>query len=145
MVDLAVGAIVLIGMMIFYRVPVGPALLFLPVLLLIQTLFTAGIALIISMANLFLRDVKYIFDMVLSLWMFATSVVFPIALVGGKLGQVLMLNPMTPIIEAYRDVIIFGRLPPFGPLAIATALAVVTMAIGWLIFHRAEYRFAEAA
>ena len=145
LVDLGVGAIVLVGLMIYYQVAVGPALLFLPVLLVIQTLFTAGIALIISMANLFLRDVKYIFEMVLSLWMFATSVVFPISAIGGKLGQVLLLNPMTPIIEAYRDVLLFNRLPPFGPLAIATAVAVVIVGLGWLIFHRAEYRFAEAA
>lgn len=145
LVDLAVGTIVLVGMLIYYQVAVGPAILFLPVVLLIQTLFTAGIALIVSMANLFLRDVKYIFEMVLSLWMFATSVVFPISAIGGKLGQVLLLNPMTPIIEAYRDVILFNRLPPLGPLAVAAALAVVTVAIGWLIFHRAEYRFAEAA
>jgi len=145
LVDLAVGSTILIGMMVYYQVPPTPALLFLPVLLLIQTIFTAGIGLIIAMANLFLRDVKYLFEMVLTIWMFATSVVYPVQLIGGKLGVLLMLNPMTPIIDGYRSIILRGQLPEAGPLAVAAALAAVTLLAGWLVFHRAEYRFAEYA
>jgi ABC-type polysaccharide/polyol phosphate export permease len=145
MVDLAVGAIMLVAMMIYYQVPPTPALLFVPVLLLIQTIFTAGIALIISMANLFLRDVKYIFDMVLMVWMFATSVVYPVQAVGGTLGEFLKLNPLTPIIDGYRLTILHGAIPPLAPLAITLAISVVTLFVGWVTFHRAEYRFAEYA
>jgi ABC-type polysaccharide/polyol phosphate export permease len=83
--------------------------------------------------------------MVLTVWMFATSVVYPVGLVGGKLGILLQLNPMTPIIEGYRSVILLGILPDFLPLAVASAVAVVTLLAGWLIFHRAEYQFAEFA
>jgi len=144
-VDLVVGSTVLIGLMIYYQVPPTPALAFVPVLLLIQILFTAGIGLLVAMANLFLRDVKYLFEMVLTIWMFATSVVYPVDLVGGKLGAWLKLNPMTPIIDGYRATILRGEPPAFGPLAIATALAVVTLLVGWLVFHRAEYQFAEYA
>lgn len=145
LVDLAVGATVLVGLLIYYHVPFTAALLFLPVLLLIQIAFTAGIALVVAMANLFLRDVKYVFEMVLTVWMFATSVVYPAEMVGGMLGSALKLNPMTPIIEGYRDVILRGHLPAMGPLALAAALSVVGLIVGWVIFHRAEYRFAEYA
>lgn len=144
-VDLAVGSTILVGMMFYYRIKPTPALLFLPVLLVIQVFFTAGIGLLISMANLFLRDVKYLFEMVLTIWMFATSVVYPVDVVGGKLGAVLRLNPMTPIIEGYRSVILRGDLPPVGPTLAAATLALATLVIGWLIFHRAEYKFAEYA
>jgi ABC-2 type transport system permease protein/lipopolysaccharide transport system permease protein len=144
-VDLLVGASILVILMIYYQVPVAPTLLALPALLLIQVCFTAGIALVISMANLYLRDVKYIFEMILTFWMFATSVVYPVSLVGGKLGVLLQLNPMTPIIEGYRYVILQGVLPPLLPLAGAAAIAVVTLLVGWLVFHRAEYQFAEFA
>ena len=145
LVDLAVGITILIAMMVYYQIRPGPALLFVPVLLLIQILFTAGIGLMIAMANLFLRDVKYFFEMVLTIWMFATSVVYPIDLVGGTLGAVLKLNPMTPVIDGYRATILRGELPAFGPLALAAALALVTVLVGWLVFHRAEYQFAEYA
>lgn len=145
LVDLLVGSTILIGLMLYYQIPPAWTLVFVLVLLLIQTVFTAGIGLLIAMANLFLRDVKYLFEMVLTIWMFATSVVYPVELVGGKLGTLLKLNPMTPIIDGYRATILRGELPALGPLAVATALAVVTLLVGWLVFHRAEYQFAEYA
>ena len=43
-------------------------------------------ALLLAMANLFYRDVKYLFEVIITVWMFATSVVYPIALVGGWLA-----------------------------------------------------------
>ena len=145
LVDLAVGATILIGLMVYYQIRPGPALLFVPVLLLIQILFTAGIGLLVAMANLFLRDVKYFFEMVLTIWMFATSVVYPVDLVGGNIAKVLKLNPMTPIIDGYRSTILRGEVPALGPLALAFVFAVLTVLVGWLVFHRAEYQFAEFA
>ena len=90
--------------------------------------FTAGVALLLAMGNLFYRDVKYLFEVVITVWMFATSVVYPVESVGGRLGQLLALNPMTPIIEAYRAVLLYGQLPPAGPFA-ATAVAVDPRAV----------------
>lgn len=145
LVDLAVGSTVLIGLMVYYQVPPSASLLFVPVLLLVQVTFTAGIALMVSMANLFLRDVKYIFEMVLMVWMFATSVVYPVERVGGSLGVALKLNPMTSIIDGYRAAILHGQPPSMTGLGVAAAIAVVTLTVGWLAFHRAEYRFAEYA
>ena len=60
------------------------------------------------MGNLFYRDVKYLFEIVITVWMFATSVVYPVEPVGGRLGTLLALNPMTPIIDAYRAVLLDG-------------------------------------
>ena len=142
LVDLAVGSLVLVALMIWYRVDVTPALLFVPVVLSVQMAFTIGIALLLSMGNLFYRDVKYLFEVVITVWMFATSVVYPVDLVGGKLGTLMRLNPMTPIIDAYRDTILFGRLPG-APFVAATVVSVAVMAAGWLLFHRAEFQFAE--
>jgi len=145
LVDMFVGASILVGLMIYYRIPVGLPLLFVPVLLIVQVVFTAGIALIVAMANLFLRDVKYIFEMVLTVWMFATSVVYPVDRIAGALGKLLRLNPMSPIIDGYRAVILRGEMPALGPLALAAGLALVTLVVGWVVFHRAEYQFAENA
>jgi ABC-type polysaccharide/polyol phosphate export permease len=144
-VDLLVGTSILIGLMIYYQLPPSPTLLLVPVVLLIQITFSAGVGLLVAMANLFLRDVKYLFEVVLTFWMFATSVVYPVELVGGRLATFLKLNPMTPIIDAYRALILRGEVPPWPPLAVASALALVVLFTGWLIFHRAEYRFAEFA
>ena len=120
-VDYLVGSLVLIAMMIYYRVPVTAALFFLPVVILVQVIFTSAVALFLAMANLFYRDVKYLFEVFVMLWMFGSSVLYPLNNLESKWRPLLALNPMTPIIDAYRDVILLGRLPAldqFGTVAL---------------------------
>ena len=142
-VDFVIGAVPLVLMMMYYRIPVTPALAFLPVVIAVQVMFTAGVALLLAMANLFYRDVKYLFEVLITVWMFATSVLYPIDLVGGRTGALLRLNPMTPIIDAFRTVLLKGTLPHPVPFAAAAMVSVVVFAGGWLLFHRAEFQFAE--
>jgi len=96
-----------------------------------------------SMANLFFRDVKYISELVITIWMFATSVVYPVDRIGGRLGAVLRLNPMTPLIDGYRNALLRGKPPGAEDLALATAISVIVFAIAWFAFHRLEFKFAE--
>ena len=142
-VDFAVGAVILVGMMIYYRIPVHPAIAFLPVVIVVQILFTAGIALLLAMANLFYRDVKYLFEVVITVWMFATNVLYPITGVGGTLGTLLSFNPMSPIIDAYRAILLRGELPAPMPFLMTTAIAIPIFALSWVLFHRSEFQFAE--
>ncbi len=143
LVDFAVGAVILAGLMLYYGVGLHPTIVLLPIVLLVHLAFTAGVALLISMGNLFFRDVKYLIEIVITLWMFATSVVYPVERIGGRLGQLLMLNPMTPIIEAYRSILLRGEWPAPGPFATAAAISLVLLLVSWMMFHRAEPLFAE--
>ena len=143
LVDFAVGSVMLVGLMMWYQVPVGLSLLWLPLVVAVHVIFTAAIALLLSMANLFYRDVKYLFEAVIAVWMFATSVVYPVDRVGGTIGELLRLNPMTPIIDGYRAVILLNSPPP-AALATAAALAVGLFAAVWVQFHRKEFEFAES-
>jgi lipopolysaccharide transport system permease protein len=144
LIDSLVGALVLLALMIYYNVHVGPALLFLPVVVLVQTLFTLAVALLLAMGNLFYRDVKYLFEIVINVWMFLTSVLYPIQLLGrGPLTTLLSLNPMTPIIDAYRSTILLNQLPDPAPFGAAALVSLLLVAASWLAFHRAEFRFAE--
>ena len=143
LVDFAVAAGVLAALMAWYGIPVHASLLFLPVVLAVHILFTSGIALLLAMSNLFFRDVKYLFEIVVTMWMFASSTVYPIERVGGRLEVLMRLNPMTGIIESYRAVVLYGTLPDpvwFGGTA---AAALALFVLSWLTFHRAEFRFAE--
>jgi len=141
-VDFLVASLVLVGLLVYYRVGVHWTLVLVPVVLLVHLLFTMAVALLLAMGNLFYRDVKYLFEIVLTVWMFVTAVLYPAGLVGGRLGLAMQFNPMTPIIEAYRDVLIRGVVPgaPFAYAAVVSALLLVW---AWLTFHRAEFQFAE--
>jgi lipopolysaccharide transport system permease protein len=143
LVDLAVGSTVLVGLMVYYGVAVTPAIMFLPVVMLVCMTFTAAMALFLAMSNLFYRDIKYLFEVAITVWMFATSVVYPVESVGGRLGQVLAINPMTQIIEAFRSVLLYGQLPPAGPFLATALLSFVLLAASWHSFHKAEFTFAE--
>jgi ABC-type polysaccharide/polyol phosphate export permease len=142
-VDFLVGAILLVAMMAYYRIPPSPALLFLPAVIAVQLIFTAAIALFLAMANLFYRDVKYLFEVLITVWMFATSVLYPIEGIGGVFGTVLHMNPMTPLIDAYRRMLFRGELPDLVSFGVVTVTSVVIFMLAWLTFHRAEFQFAE--
>lgn len=141
-VDFAVSASVLAALMLYYRIEVGWPILMLPVVFLAVVIFTTAVALLVSMANLFYRDVKYLFEIVIAVWMFATSVVYPIGRVGGRLGAVLALNPMTHLVDAFRGVLLDQQMP--GPaFAIAFAASLALLGVAWVTFHLAEFDFAE--
>jgi lipopolysaccharide transport system permease protein len=141
-VDFAVAAIALAALMVWYKVGLHWTVVLLPVVVLVHLALTVGLALILSMANLFYRDVKYLFEILLTVWMYATSVVYPVEQIGGRLAIAAQFNPMTPIVEAYRDVLIRGVVP--GPMfGYAAAVSLLALLVAWVRFHRAEFQFAE--
>lgn len=142
LVDFAVGSIVMISLMFWYGVTPGLHLLWLPLIVAVHLVFTLAVALLLSMANLFYRDVKYLFEVCIAIWMFATSVVYPVDRIGGTLGTVLALNPMTPIVDAYRSVILLNSPPPATFTSVAVA-SVLSLLVAWVVFHRREFEFAE--
>ncbi|MBZ0173579.1 MAG: ABC transporter permease, partial [Phycisphaerales bacterium] len=147
MVDFAIASLVLVFLMVWFDIGVGTTILWVPVIFLAQVLFMLGCGLFLSMANLFYRDVQYVFQVGIQLWMFATAVIYPIpATVSDDspvIGTLLRLNPMTPILDGYRDAIIHQRMPDFATAWPAFALIVVILYIGVWSFDRAQYLFAE--
>jgi len=144
-VDFLVAGVLMVGLMAWYDIPLGLHVLLLAAIVAVQLAFTGGLALLFSMANLYWRDTRHFTEVLLGVWMFATSVVYPLEGVEGWLGQLLALNPMTPVIDAYRAVLLEGRLPAAGPMAYAASVAVIVLFVGWITFHRNELHFAERA
>ena len=144
-VDFAVALCVVGVLMWYFGVPLRATALALPLVILVQFAFTTGLALMLAAANLLWHDVRYVFEVFVTLWMFASAVLYPMPRLDGVAGAVLALNPMTPIIEAYRDVLLRGVLPSSSTLGAAAVWAVAILVIGVALFQRAEPRFAEMA
>ena len=142
-VDFVVGLSILALLMLYYRIPLSTTALFLPILVAVQLMFTAGLSMLLAPANLYYRDVKYILEVLITVWMFATPVVYPTRQLTGPLGLVLQMNPLAPIIDGYRAILLRGELPNAIPFATAAVLSFVIFAVGWIVFHRTEYTFAE--
>ena len=147
-IDFLVGSIVLVGLIIFYAltgysiIVSWTAFLVVPVLM-VQIVFTCGVSFFLSMGNLFFKDVRYVYSVVITLWMFASSVIYPMKTSDPKIQFILNLNPMTPILDAYRDVLLRGKLPDWSTLGYSAFVAVTVFLIGWIIFYKMQYKFAE--
>lgn len=147
-VDFLVGSIVLVGLIIFYALTgysialSWTAFLIVPVLA-VQIIFTCGMSFLLSMGNLFFRDIRYVYSVVVTLWMFASSVVYPMKTPNPNTQFMLNLNPMTPILDAYRDVLLRGKLPDWNALGYSMLVAVIVFLLGWTVFYKMQYKFAE--
>jgi ABC-type polysaccharide/polyol phosphate export permease len=116
-------------------------LLWLPIPLVSLTCFALGIALLVGTFNVFFRDVKYFYEAGLLAWFYATPIFYPPEIIPDKFKLLLYMNPMYALLESLRAPIYLGAAPPIGMLVFGLALSLVTLAIGWIVFHRFESRF----
>lgn len=144
LVDFAVASLVLVALMAYYRVTPTSTVLLLPIVVAVHVMFTAAVSLALAMANLFYRDVKYLFEIAITIWMFMSSVLYPIELLGERSERLMMLNPMTSIIDAYRKVLLLGETPFTPAFGAASVVAVLLLGVVWTVFHRSEFAFAES-
>lgn len=131
-----------------------------PIVLMLIT-FTVGCGLMLSCANLFYRDVKYIVQVLLNFGVFATPVFFEPEMLGPKFGGIMLKLPLSPFIEGIDLAIVRGHnlLEPLSlpgskgmvevwspwMLGYAASLAIVSVFLGLRIFRRGSARFAEMA
>lgn len=121
----------------------SPYILFLPLVIFIQLVFMIGMGLLLSMATLFYRDVNFIFRAGVQLWMFATAVLYNLDATVGWKRTLILLNPMTPIIRAYRDCLLLNRSPLDKPFLLAAGTSICILLTAWWWFRRREDDFAE--
>ena len=157
--DTTIASIALAIALPFLGIVVSPALLWIPVLALLLVTFTSAAALFLSCANLFLRDVKYIVQLLLTFGIFFTPVLIEPSMLGPLGAKLCMLNPLAPMLEGVRLALAGHDL--LQPLVEVTSKGVSVLAwqpwyllyaAGWafgglaialLIFHRLEFTFAE--
>lgn len=142
--DFLVASTVLAGLMIYYDVAPGIGLALVPMVLMVQVAFSLALALAVSAGNLLYRDVQYILQVGITLWMFASSVVYPIPDTPAY-RWLIYANPMTPILNAYRDLIVGGKVALAPEFWVAGVISFVTLGVVWRWFRHVERRFGELA
>lgn len=143
LLDFGVAASLLVVLMIIFRVqPNFTGWLFLPLILAVQITLVIGLGLAASALNIFYRDIQPLLTLGIQLWFYATPIVYPISLVPERLLPFYYLNPMTGIIESYRDVLLYQSIPGFY-LATAALTSMFVLVVGYWYFKRVEYQFAD--
>lgn len=141
--NLGISTILLLSLMIGYRVSFHATFLLSPVILGIQIVLTLGLTLFFSALNVYYRDVGYFVGIGLRFWMYLTPVIYSLENVPSKYRQIYLLNPMAPIIDAYRRLILEGTLPNAGYVLYASLIAVVMLIVGYVTFKKLEPTFAD--
>ena len=143
LLDFAIAFAVLIILMLYSGLPVfSVSWLWLPAILLVQLVLILGLGLASAALNVFYRDVGYLLTLGLQLWFYATPIIYPASLVPERLRPLYFLNPMAGVIEAYRAVLLHQE-PPGPYLAISALIAIVACVVGYWLFKRVEFQFAD--
>jgi ABC-type polysaccharide/polyol phosphate export permease len=117
-------------------------LLAVPLMPILMTI-TVGMAWFFSALNFIFRDTERLLNVLIRLWMFVSPVMYSLVQVSPRLRHVFELNPLCFILECFRDVLLYHRVPPPSFIAGAIAAAIITATIGFVFFHICEPRFAR--
>ncbi len=140
--DLAIASAVLMVMLPCYGLGLHPALLMLLPLVAATVMFTAAVGAWSAAINVKYRDVRYLLPFAIQILMFLTPIIYPVSFVPARWRWALGLNPMSGIIQGFRDAV-FGR--PFQWPALALSFAMVSglALLAVLFFRRMEREFAD--
>jgi homopolymeric O-antigen transport system permease protein len=142
LVDFLIASSILFVMMPLYGVRLHASLLMFPVLVVLTMLLAVAIGLWASALTVKYRDVRYALPFAVQTWMFLTPIIYPVSFVPGHWRWLLVVNPLSGIIESFRAAV-FGK--PFNWLAlsIAVAITLVLFANAMRVFRRLEREFAD--
>lgn len=118
--------------------------LFLPLIIIAQYLFTLGILFITSSINVYIRDFEYIIGFFIQMLFYGTPILYSIDLFENtKIYNLLQLNPLGILINCYRDILYWGNMPHVKSLLLILGIGLVMCLIGLVVFKRLSRGFAE--
>jgi lipopolysaccharide transport system permease protein len=142
-IDFLIASTIFVALMLFYRIPIGSAILLLPFVLLVQIVFTFGISLFGAAINVFYRDIRFVIPLALQIMMYMSPIIYPTSIIPEKFLPFYYLNPMAVIIDTYRRIILYNQLPNWPYMGLATVISTVIMLLGYRYFKKAEREFAD--
>ncbi len=142
LVDFAIASALLVGLLIYYQIPVTASYLMLVPLVALTTLFALAMSVWLSALNVKYRDVRYALPFLIQVWMFTSPILYPSSLVPEEWRWLMALNPVTGIVEGFRAAL-FGREFDWAILGYSTAFTLAMLVFSAYTFRRMERYFAE--
>ena len=143
-VNMCLSLLVVLAVLIISGKGINPiALLFLPLIMIIEYCMALGFTLLLSGITVYFRDIEYFMNIFMMAWQFSTPVMYGIDMVPERFLFVFSLNPMTSIIVAYRDILYFKQIPNLSTLITAIVFAVIVLTFGFVSFSKLKMHFAE--
>jgi len=141
--DFMIGSGVLLVILAWYGRPITLHLLLAVPVIAVATTLTTGIALLLSALQVRYRDLGIAVPLILYLWMFSTPIAYPLGQIPGRYRMLFMLNPLTCIVESFREAILSSRAPSPQLLLVPAIVSLVLLPIAYAIFKQAETTMAD--
>ncbi len=142
-VNFLITCIIMAVFIIFSGVGFSVHALLFPLLVLIQYILILGLTFILSALTVFVRDIDHFVSVILMLGFYATPIVYQGEMLPKKFQIFLKLNPMAQLVEAYRSILYYHRMPDMTMLVIWGLGSVALLVVGYLIFKKLEKSFVE--
>ncbi len=119
------------------------ALLFLPLIIIFEYMLALGIAFIVSAITVYFRDLEQIIGVVMMAWIYVTPIMYNMDYVPEQYRKFVVLNPMTPIVEVYHQILYYRIIPTTNYLLLAFGTSMIVLILGFIIFAKLDKNFAE--
>ncbi|MBI5929648.1 MAG: ABC transporter permease [Chloroflexi bacterium] len=117
--------------------------IYLPMLILIQALFMAGLMLFLGSLSVIVRDIPQLIGVLMQLLFYLSPILYPASLIPHRYRFILAINPLVPLFQAYRDIIVYAQTPDFATLYFPLVVSVIVLFMGYVYFKSREDGFAD--
>ncbi|MCD7811782.1 MAG: ABC transporter permease [Ruminococcus sp.] len=143
-VNMLLCFVVIFIVIIISGIGVNPvALLCLPIIMIVEYILALGMALLASAITVYFRDLEHILGILTMAWMYMTPIMYDKSIVPEELLPVFNLNPMTHVIECYRAVLYYKKVPELESLLSSLGLGILFLVLGHFVFLKLQKHFAE--
>ena len=139
-VNFIISSVIIIGFVLGYGMGLSVYALFYPLLLIVQYIMLLGISFIVSSVTVYFRDLQHFLGVLLQLFFYATPIVYAANAIPANFQWILKFNPMTYIIEGYRDIFYYKQMPDIEALGIILVIGIAICIVGYLIFNKLQKR-----
>jgi len=142
-VNFLISCIIILIFLLASGIGITGLIAYLPLILLIQAILSLGIIFILGGVNVYVKDTEYIVNFVIMMLFYGTPILYSTTLFPEKYRWILNLNPMTTIINGYRDIFYYQKMPDLTALGIVGIISALILVIGYVVFKKLEKGFAE--
>ncbi len=142
-VNFLISSLIILAFVLGYGLGISKYIIFFPIIVLIQYIFSLGVAFIISSVTVYLRDLEHLIAIALQVLFYATPIVYSLETLPQEFRGIMGLNPMAHIITAYRSIFYDKAMPDLTMLGILFVISIVLCIIGYIIFNKLQKGFAE--
>lgn len=141
LVNFAISLIAVVIVMVFFKIAPTINLLALPLLLIYMLLFCSGLGMLLSALAVFFRDVCHFWSVIITAWTYATPLFYPVSLLPSWMQAAEAFNPMYHYVCYFRDIAMYNTMPGLQENLICLGIAIITFAVGFLVFRKTEKKF----